>query len=59
MCMLIIKKKILIPSKGHAQGLDNTALSLEAEDSNTFIEEGKKFCLSSYDKRSNSYLFDN
>ena len=59
MCMLIIKKNILIPSKGHAQGLDNTALSLEAEDSNTFTEEGKKFCLSSYDKRSNSYLFDN
>ena len=46
LCTLIIKKDILILGKGTMQGLDNTALTVEAEYSATLIETGKMFCLS-------------
>ena len=50
--MLIIKKDILILSKGPTQGLGNTTLNAEAKDSFIFTDNGKKF-------RSNSYVIVN
>ena len=46
-------------SKGASQGLDNTTLTVEAEHSINFTNQGKKVCLSLHCSGSSSYLFVN
>ena len=59
LCMLIIKKDILIPGNGSIQGLDDTTLAAEAKLSVNFRELRNKVCLSLHYNGVNSYLFDN
>ena len=53
------EKDILIPGKGLTQGLDDTALNGEKEYEINFSRQHKKFCISLYYNRANSYLLVN
>ena len=53
------KTDVLILGKGPTQGLDDTRLIAEKEDSINFTEQRKKFCLSLYYNGVNSYIFFN
>ena len=55
LCILIIKKDILILRKGSTQRLDNTTMTAEEEYSINFTEQQKKICLNLL----NSYIFAN
>ena len=59
LCMLIIKKDILIPGNGSIQGLDDTTLTAEPKLSVNFTELGNKVCLSLHYNGVNSYIFYN
>ena len=52
-------KDILFLAKGQTQGLDNTTLSAEAQNSINFTRSNIKFCLSQHYNGSNSFLFVN
>ena len=52
-------KDILFLDKGQTQGLDNTTLSAEAQNSINFTRSNIKFCLSLHYNGSNSFLFAN
>ena len=57
LCILIIKKDILIPGKKPTQGLDNTTLTAEVKYPINFTESGKRFVLSlQYNKGTVSHL---
>ena len=53
------KKDILILGEGPTQGLDGTTLTAEKIYSISFTATRKKFCLSLYYHRANSYIFVN
>ena len=53
------KKYILILGEGLTQGLDDTTLTAEKNSSINFTVLRKKFCLSLYYNRANSYLLVN
>ena len=59
MCILIIKKYILIFGEGTTQGLDDTTLIAEAKYPIDFTQLGKIFALSLYYTGRNSFLFVN
>ena len=59
LCILIIKKKVLILGKGPTQGYDNAALTAEAQCSIKFSISNRKCCLSLHCNESNSFLFVN
>ena len=52
-------KDILILGKGSTQGLNDTALTVEAKYSINFTQSGKRFVLRLHYNRSNSFLFAN
>ena len=52
-------KDILFLAKGQKQGLDNTTLSAEAENSINFTRSNIKFCLSLLYNGRKSFLFVN
>ena len=52
-------KNILILGKGPTEGLDNTALTAEAEYSINFSRSQRKFCLSLHYNGHNSFVFLN
>ena len=53
------KKDTLIFGKDPTQGLDNIALKVEAQYSNTFSRSNRKFCLSLHYDGSDGFLFVN
>ena len=55
LCVLIIKKGILILGKGPTKGIDGTTITAEAEYPINFTQSGKRFVLSLHYKRSNSF----
>ena len=55
LCILIIRKDVLILGKGSTQGLDNTTLTTEAEYSIDFSRSQRKFCLSLHYNGSNNF----
>ena len=57
MCILIIKKDILVLTEGPTQRLDNTIITVEAKYPINFTKSGKRFVLSLYSNGSNSFLF--
>ena len=56
--MLIIEKKLIL-GKGPMQSLSDTTVTAGKEYSTNFTEQHKKFCLSLYHNRVNSYFFVN
>ena len=59
MCMLIIKKDILILGEGPTQNSDGTTLITEKKYALNFTEHHTKFCLNLRYNGVNSYLFVN
>ena len=57
MCILIIKKDILVLTEGPTQRLDNTIITVEAKYPINFTKPGKRFMLILYSNGSNSFLF--
>ena len=53
------KKDILILDKGPTQGLDDIALTAEAQNSINFLRSNRKFSLSLHCNGSSSFLFVN
>ena len=56
MCILIIKKDILVLTEGSTQRLDNTIITVEAKYPINFTKSGKRYVLSLYSNGSNSFL---
>ena len=57
--MLITKKDIFILGKGLTDGLEDTAITAETENSINFMEMKKKFCLSLHYSGSKRFLLVN
>ena len=48
MCMMVIKKYVLVFGKGAIQGLDDTMITAEAKDIVNFTRPGTRFSLNPY-----------
>ena len=57
LCMLIIKKDILVPGEGPTQGLDNTMITAEAKYPINFTRPAREFMVSLDYNGSSSILF--
>ena len=57
LCILVIKKDVLVFGEDPTQGLDNTKITAEAKYLVDFTDSGKRFVLSLYYNRSNILIF--